>query len=145
MTNKIKQQGFTIVELLIVIVVIGILAALVITTFTGIQQQARDTERQTDINAMHSHLEAYYAQNGFYPQLSDLTTTTLTGLDGEALIAPGGTASPSQTATTTTQYRYNPTTDGTTACTASDATCLQYTLEADLEGDTTNYSKNSLN
>lgn len=145
MTNKIKQQGFTIVELLIVIVVIGILAALVITTFTGIQQQARDTERQTDVNAIHSHVEAYYAQNGYYPQLSDLTTANLTGLDSEALIAPGGTSGPSQSTTTTSQYRYNPTTDGTTACTASDSSCSQYVLEADLEGSTDNYVKNSLN
>lgn len=64
MSLKQKQQGFTIVELLIVIVVIGILAALVITTFTGIQQRARNTERQTDIKAIHGQVEAYYAQNG---------------------------------------------------------------------------------
>ena len=67
MTIKSKQQGFTIVELLIVIVVIGILAALVITTFTGIQQKARDTERETDIKALQGQIEAYYAQNGNYP------------------------------------------------------------------------------
>ena len=72
MTLHRKQQGFTIVELLIVIVVIGILAALVVTTFTGIQQKARDTERQTDIKAVHGQLEAYYAQNGAYPALADL-------------------------------------------------------------------------
>jgi prepilin-type N-terminal cleavage/methylation domain-containing protein len=45
--NK-ASKGFTIVELLIVIVVIGILAALVVTTYNGIQQKARDTERKTD-------------------------------------------------------------------------------------------------
>ena len=38
-------NGFTIIELLIVIVVIGILAGLVLTAFTGIQQKARDTDR----------------------------------------------------------------------------------------------------
>jgi prepilin-type N-terminal cleavage/methylation domain-containing protein len=45
MAHNRKQAGFTIVELLIVIVVIGILAALVITTFTGIQ--AKHTMRRT--------------------------------------------------------------------------------------------------
>src|SRR5690606_24488036 len=52
MLKKTYQKGFTVVELLIVIVVIGILAALVLNTFAGIQQKARDTERKTDINAV---------------------------------------------------------------------------------------------
>ena len=44
---KRTQSGFTIVELLIVIIVIGILAALVLVTFSGVQQKARNTERVT--------------------------------------------------------------------------------------------------
>lgn len=67
-----NKKGFTIVELLIVIVVIGILATLVIVTFTGIQQKGRNSQRQTDINAINSHVEAFYAQHGFYPNLADL-------------------------------------------------------------------------
>jgi general secretion pathway protein G len=67
--NK-ASKGFTIVELLIVIVVIGILAALVVTTYNGIQQKARDTERKTDVNALHGQIEAYQAQNGKYPTLA---------------------------------------------------------------------------
>src|SRR5688572_14244107 len=91
-----NNNGFTIVELLIVIVVIGILAALVVTTFTGIQQRARNTERETDIKAIHSQLEAYYAQNGSYPALSDVNDATwrgtnMKGLDSEALKDPKGT------------------------------------------------------
>ncbi len=53
MLQKLKshkaEQGFTLVELLIVIVVIAILAAIVISTFAGVQARARDTERQTDV------------------------------------------------------------------------------------------------
>ena len=55
------QKGFTIVELLIVIVIIGILALLVLNTFNGVQQKARDTERQTDATSISKQLEAYYA------------------------------------------------------------------------------------
>jgi prepilin-type N-terminal cleavage/methylation domain-containing protein len=74
--NKRFQKGFTIVELLIVIVVIGILAALVITTYNGIQQKGRNTERTTDLKAVQGQLEAYYAQNGRYPSTTDIGTTS---------------------------------------------------------------------
>jgi prepilin-type N-terminal cleavage/methylation domain-containing protein len=51
---KKRNQGFTIVELLIVIVVIAILALLVITTYSGIQQKARNSKRSTDIQAIQT-------------------------------------------------------------------------------------------
>jgi prepilin-type N-terminal cleavage/methylation domain-containing protein len=143
MTYKLKQQGFTIVELLIVIVVIGILAALVITTFTGIQQKARDTERTTDIKALHGQIEAYYAQNGYYPQLSDVTTTNLRGLDAGALVDPKGGSI--QATSDATHYGYTPTqSDGTTACTTAAKDCAKYKLIATLEGGGT-FEKDSLN
>src|SRR3990167_6118453 len=91
--KKIVARGFTIVELLIVIVIIGILAALVIVTYSGIQQKARDTERKTDVNALHGQLEAYQAQNGKYPTLANVNdatfrSTDMKGLDKEALKDP---------------------------------------------------------
>ena len=73
---KKKQSGFTIVELLIVIVIIGILAGLVIVTFVGIQQRARNSERQTDINSIASQLEGYFADNSGYPSMTDLNSYT---------------------------------------------------------------------
>ncbi len=149
MTYKLKQQGlalrnskgFTIVELLIVIVVIGILAALVITTFTGIQRKARDTERTTDIKAIHSQLEAYYAQNGWYPALAEVNTTTLAGLDADALVAPNSSTAIDSTASTTAKYSYVP---SPSTCTTAAADCVSYTLEALLESGS-KFTKNSLN
>ncbi|HAC56024.1 TPA: type II secretion system protein GspG, partial [Candidatus Saccharibacteria bacterium] len=73
---KQRQSGFTIVELLIVIVIIGILATLVIVTFSGVQQRARDSERKTDINAIAGQLEAAYAKTGTYPALAGLLDAT---------------------------------------------------------------------
>lgn len=80
---KQKTSGFTIVELLIVIVIIGILAGLVITTFVGIQQRARNSERQTDINSVASQLEGYFASHSSYPNLADLNTAAFR--DGNGL------------------------------------------------------------
>ncbi|OGL24732.1 hypothetical protein A3A68_02355 [Candidatus Saccharibacteria bacterium RIFCSPLOWO2_01_FULL_48_13] len=147
---KYKNRGFTIVELLIVIVVIGILAALVIVTYTGIQQRARDTERKTDINAIHGQVEAYYAQNGAYPALADINTSTwrdanITGLDDAALQDPRGTVEELAATASNTQYGYAVfQTDGTTACTTAAGDCAVYTLTANLEAGGT-YTKGSLN
>ncbi len=141
-----KESGFTIVELLIVIVVIGILAALVVTTFSGIQRKARDSERQTDINAIHSQVEAYHAQNGKYPTNANLdtdsfVTTTLKGLDISALQDPKGTSNDLAAAAAANVYSYVETPTG---CDNTTTDCTGYTLTATLEGGGT-YTKTSLN
>lgn len=151
MTIKNKQQGFTIVELLIVIVVIGILAALVITTFTGIQQKARDTERQTDIKALQGQIEAYYAQKGNYPTRTNVNdgtwrSTNMKGLDAEALKDPKGATQTLAAAVSSTQYRYDVLNASDASCEADETTCVKYTLEADMEtSGAANFSKTNLN
>jgi general secretion pathway protein G len=138
---KRKQEGFTIVELLIVIIVIGILATLVITTFTGVQQKARDTKRQTDINAINSQINAYNAQSGNFPTLANMNTpawvsTNLKGLEANALCDPKG-ACPGTLADNPAAnvYAYHVrASDGTTACDNSATPCATYTLTATLEG-----------
>lgn len=137
-----KERGFTIVELLIVIVVIGILAALVITTFSGIQKKARDTERTTDIKAIHGQVEAYYAANGFYPDLTNITPADLKGLDAGALVDPKGGSL--QAASDASHYGYAPTNDTGAACTTAAKDCTKYTLTATLEGGGT-FTKTQLN
>lgn len=149
MSLKQKQQGFTIVELLIVIVVIGILAALVVTTFTGIQQRARNTERQTDIKAIHGQVEAYYAQNGRYPTLANLNDATfrdanMRGLDAEALRDPKGTAATLAATPAANVYSYAVTAVGGGACDNATTDCAEYTLTATNEGGGT-YTKENLN
>ena len=59
-----KQPGFTIVELLIVIVVIGILAAITIVAYNGIQQRARDTARKSDLAQIAKGLQIYNIDKG---------------------------------------------------------------------------------
>lgn len=62
-----KQNGFTIVELLIVIVIIAILAAITIVAYNGIQQRARYSTMQQDISSINKAILLYYADNGSYP------------------------------------------------------------------------------
>ena len=77
MWAKHKQQaGFTIVELLIVIVIIGILAAITIVAYNGMQQRARNTQVIAGVNAYHKALRSYHAVNSAFP-----TSTGCLGAD----------------------------------------------------------------
>ena len=60
-------SGFTIVELLIVIVVIAILAAISVVAYNGIQTRARDNVRKADLSSIAKALELYRADFGEYP------------------------------------------------------------------------------
>jgi general secretion pathway protein G len=157
---KNKQSGFTIVELLIVIVIIGILAGLVITTFVGIQQRARNSERQTDINSVSSQLEGYFAKSSGYPTLTDLNTAAWrTGNEIKVGDAEKAFADPSNStlntlvaAVTAGRYSYVPTptgcespTDNAGASSGTATPCTGYTLTAVQEGSGGNYVKNSAN
>ncbi len=72
-----QQKGFTLLELLIVIVIIGILIALVLPNLINGPVRARDVRRKEDLNGISSGLEQYYNDNSLYPAtLAQLTGTT---------------------------------------------------------------------
>lgn len=65
--KRLMQKGFTIVELLIVIVVIGVLAAIVIVSYNGITNSANDSAVESDLATIAKKLEVYKATTGLYP------------------------------------------------------------------------------
>ena len=148
------QAGFTIIELLIVIAIIGILATLVLTNFQGAQAKARDVTRKSDINSLYQKLEEFYNENGGYPD-GQLTTTNLAGIDAGALLDSDGVdILESFTASTTkptlapvnsggNEYLYG----GYSNCNTGAPTgfsCEKYTIATFLEKEA-QYNKDSLN
>lgn len=68
-SSKTLTRGFTIVELLVVIVVIGVLAAIAIVSYSGIQQQARDAQRKSAARTLQGALGMYHVDHGAYPNV----------------------------------------------------------------------------
>ena len=64
---RAKESGFTLVELLIVIVILGVLAAIVVFSVRGINNSSTTSACSADVATVNSALEAYYAQNKAYP------------------------------------------------------------------------------
>jgi|YNPBryantNP2012_1023418.scaffolds.fasta_scaffold13301_3 general secretion pathway protein G len=68
-----RSAGFTLVELLLVLVILGTLAALVLPRFAGTSERARKTAALTQISTFKTALNAYEVDNGSYPKsLQDL-------------------------------------------------------------------------
>lgn len=68
--KRMAQQGFTLVEILIVVVILGILAAIVIPQFTNASESARASSLQSQLQTIRSQLELFQVQHmGAYPDL----------------------------------------------------------------------------
>ena len=81
--RKSNQKGFTIIELLVVIVIIGILVALALPQLFAAQARGRDTERKNDLKNIKTQLETYYGDNGAYPTALTEASLNLTADDRE--------------------------------------------------------------
>jgi prepilin-type N-terminal cleavage/methylation domain-containing protein len=75
----VKSRGFTIVELLIVVVVIAILATIAIVSYTGIQEKAWNSKALANVSTFEKLLKSYASINGTYPNYSAWTICLGTG------------------------------------------------------------------
>lgn len=67
-----KRNGFTLVELLVTISILGVLMAIALVSFRGAQVVARDTQRKTELEEIRSALEVYRTDYGTYPETDNL-------------------------------------------------------------------------
>jgi len=69
--NKLrKQNGFSLVELMIVIVIIGVLAAIAVPIYTSNVQKAKMSEADASLGTIRTQARIYYGQNGAYPTVA---------------------------------------------------------------------------
>lgn len=73
-SSESKHQGFTLVELIIVIVIIGILAAISVLAYNGVVDSAHDTTVKSDLANFAKKIEIVKTETGFYPQNSSQMT-----------------------------------------------------------------------
>jgi general secretion pathway protein G len=73
------QDGFTLIEMMVVILIIGLLALMIVPRLKGVADRAKRTKAQADISELKQALDRYYLDNGSYP-------TTDQGL--QALVTP---------------------------------------------------------
>jgi prepilin-type N-terminal cleavage/methylation domain-containing protein len=85
-----KRKSFTLIELLVVIAIIGLLSSIILVSFSGTRQKARDAKRYGDLDTIRLALALYHDANSSYPSTGgEWWTVCPTGLDPTARAITG--------------------------------------------------------
>jgi prepilin-type N-terminal cleavage/methylation domain-containing protein len=118
-----KSSGFTIVELIIVITVIGILSTIGLISYSGYRTRAAKTAVESTVQQVKLKMGEYYTDKNKYPLLKTDVTQYLNDV--------GATSAATEFSKTvnSTDIVYTPKAqDGTTTCTATTPVCAKYTI-----------------
>jgi len=80
--RKVIQQGFTLVELLIVVIILALLAAIVVPQFASSTDDAKLASMDTTLANLRASIDLYYQQHGEYPGELTAVDAACTGTDG---------------------------------------------------------------
>jgi prepilin-type N-terminal cleavage/methylation domain-containing protein len=121
MVTMKHSKGFTVIELILVIIIVGVTATLLFIQKNNLAAIGRDADRKIAINAMYYNLEeVFFEKNGYYP--STIDSKTLRAMDPALFTDPYGVKLGEQGS----DYRYEPTGCDNTKCTG-------YSLRSTLE------------
>lgn len=80
MNNTKTKKGFTLIEILIVVSIIGLLASVIFVGLAGTRARGRDARRVADLRSIQTGLELYFSKNGSYPATLDALRTASIGV-----------------------------------------------------------------
>ena len=132
MVTMKRSAGFTVIEIIVVIVFLGVATSILLMQKGNLQAAQRDNTRKTAINAMYYNLEeVFYEKNGYYP--SKIDSKTLRAMDPDLFTDPNGVKMEEGDS----DYHYE-------ATDCSNTQCKSYKLTAQLEKEAT-YEKTNRN
>jgi len=107
--NKKVNEGFTLIEVLIVVSIVGLLASVVLVGLGGFRAKGQDARRIADLRQTQNALELYYSKNSNYP-VSSVWSVLSDTLEGEGIGVSKIPADPTRLEDDADAYKYSPNT-----------------------------------